>query len=264
VGLSKEQYLLVHQRFFDLKMAPGREFCEILDYAAYVDEDRRFHGSWLRVSSECETGVNELLNWINHFAKTISDVEVWTQVLDEHDDEETRLSINFEIVAPIAFMTLSFPAAIHGKLVFILARALRDLFKIKRPNGKSFDDRDLNLGTLRQISKQVTNHAVNNSLETFLKELTGINGEDFRSATLNYRNRANHQIAPGIEFGERFTFTPLIGDGFEGLEIGVEYPIRLRDLIGSLKHQHEVCCRTYKTFWDVVVKLNNSMRVETE
>lgn len=264
MGLSKEQYLFVHQRFFDLKMEPGREFCEILDYAEYVDEDRGFRGSWLRVSSECESGVNELLNWINHFAKSISDVEVWTQVLDEHDDEGTRLPINFEIIAPIAFMTLSFPAAIHGKLVFTLARALRDLFKIKRPNGKSFDDRDLNLTTLRQISKQVTNQAVNNSLETFLKELTEINGEDFRSATLNYRNRANHQIAPGIEFGERFTFTPLIGDGFEGFEFGVEYPIRLSDLIGSLKRQHDASCRAFRAFWDLVVQLNNLMRVETK
>lgn len=262
MGLTKKQYVELHTHFFELRGAHGRELCEILDYDDYKDiTTGQYAGPYMRVVSDAQAGVNELLNCINHFARTISDIEAWTQVLNEIRDKDERFSTLFEIVSPVAFMTMSFPAAIRDKLVFTSMRAIRDLFNLKKPNGKVIFDHELSQQRLIQLARDVPEPSIKDPLDRFISKLEQIDGAEFRRVTMNYRNRANHQIAPNIEYGERLVFAPLAGKGFEGFSFGVEHAIRLSDLIEPLKRQHSECCVVYKAIWDVVIAINRWTRV---
>ncbi|MBK8467284.1 MAG: hypothetical protein IPL32_15810 [Chloracidobacterium sp.] len=262
MGLTKKQYIELHSHFFELRGEQGRDLCEILDYDEYEDiTTGQFAGPYMRVVSDAQAGVNELLNWINHFARTISDIEAWTQVLNEIRDKDERFSTLFEVVSPVAFMTMSFPAAIRGKLVFTSARAIRDLFNLKKSKGKVIFDHELSEKRLSQLALEVPEPSIKDPLGRFISKLEQIDGDEFRQVTMNYRNRANHQIAPNIEYGERLVFAPLSGKGFEGFSFGVEHAIRLCDLIEPLKQQHSECCLVYKAFWDVVIAINRWTRM---
>lgn len=157
----------------------------------------------------------------------------------------------FEIMSPIIFMTLSFPSAIQGKIVFTSARALRDLFDIKKKNGKPIEDHELTARTFNEIVENVSHARIKGTALDLIEQLTKIDDEEFRQSTGNYRNRANHQITPYIEYGERLSFARLSGDGFEGFSFGIEQALKLAGLVQPIKLQHRACCEVFAKFWSL-------------
>ncbi len=91
-------------------------------------------------------------------------------------------------------------------------------------------------------------------LRCLLRKLAGIDGKSFRQLTLNYRNRANHQITPYLEIGERFAFASMEEDGIEGFTLGVEKAISMSDLVTPLKEQHSQCCEAVKALWQIILR----------
>ena len=151
---------------------------------------------------------------------------------------------------------MSFPAAIRGKIIFVCGKAIRDSFHIRKPNSKPLADHEL---TERAFTDRLVPsekiQGLKDELALLIERLSAIDGDTFRQATLNYRNRANHQTTPYLEIGERFAFAPIAEDGVKGFTFGVEKAITIADLIAPLEVQHNYCRDAVKALWSVILGL---------
>lgn len=261
MGLLDDRYLELHRRFLHHRRFKAIRRCQILDYAVFEDlPDVSYPGPRMRVLTDASSGVNELLNSINHFSVAISDLDAWAKVLNEIDVEEDRFSALFEIITPVAFLTLSFPAAIRGKIVFVVARMIRDTFYLRAHNGEHIGDHELTERRLASVVQKMENGELRVLAERLSEAITEIDGENYRAATNNYRNRANHQITPNLEIGERFAFAPMSGEGIEGFSFGVERSLKLEQLLGPLVEQHESCRHVCHNFLEVLTAFRSHWR----
>ena len=261
MGLSESRYIELQKQFLAVRRSKTNPY-KILDYEIYEDRDESpYSGLRLQAVEEANSGVNELLNWINHFASIVEDFAAWTEVLEASIDEQERFSTLFEIISPISFLALGFPAAIRGKFVFVCARMIRDTFKVKKRDNSFLDDHLLNEKKLNEIVKSVTDPPLSIAIQSFVQTLSEIDGKSFRDTTSNYRNRANHGITPYIEIGERMAFAPMPGKAVEGFTFGVEKAIKLNALIDPLIEQHANCSSSMKAFLPVVVNFRKLWRI---
>lgn len=264
MGLSEARYLELHKQFLAARRSKTELAGKILDYKTYEDqEDSPYSGFQMRTVEDAKTGVNELLNWINHFAAIIENYAAWAEVLEESQDEQERFSTLFEIISPISFLALSFPAAIRGKFVYVCARMIRDTFNVKKGVNNFLDDHLLNEKRLISLVRAIADSTLRSEIESSIQTLTEIDGKSFRETTSNYRNRANHGIAPYIEIGERMAFAPMSGTGFEGFTFGVEKAIRLNTLMEPLVEQHANCTNSMKAFLPVLMSFRERWRTAT-
>ncbi len=261
MGLSEQRYIEVHQRFLEARRCENALWSETLDYRAYNDPGNDpYPGFRMRMVEESKSGVRELLNWINHFGRVIEDYSAWSEVLAPIENEQERLSILFEIVSPVSFLALSFPAAIRGKFVFVCGRMIRDTFRIKGKNGKSIEDHHLNENVLSTLVARIPDPTIRSTVDSFTATLTEIDGKAFRETTNNYRNRANHGITPNIEIGQMMAFGSMSGEGFEGFTFGVERAIKIDTLIQPLVEQHRNCMIASEAFIPVIAKFRENWR----
>lgn len=249
MGLTIKQYIDFHKLFSKRRGTRGSFLCELSDYGQFEFDSKNYQGTFMMVVEDTKTSILEVVNWSNQFAIKIEETKLWAQIVDETPDVGLRLSLMTEIVYPIAFYTLSFPAAIKGKIVFGAERMFRDTFDIRQKNNKEWEDHQLlerNIDLLIPSVKIIGARSEYNKLVQAVRE---IDGEEFRRATDNYRNRANHQITPYLEIGERLVFKKFADNESKGYSFGIEKALKLNELIDPLIGQHQRCRKAIDNFW---------------
>ncbi len=144
MGLSINRFLELQRAYLETRRSTDTPVCQFLEFDDFkLSNEAKYPGSRMRVVEDAKTGIDEILNWTNHFALSIADFRAWSEVLASARDREERFSILVEIISPIAFQTLSFPAAIRGKIVFVCSKAIRDTYNLRNSQANAL--RNINL-----------------------------------------------------------------------------------------------------------------------
>lgn len=249
MGLTTKQYIELHKKFRKRRSSRKSVLCELLDYSQFEFPSNSYQASFLMVVEDTKTSILEVLNWSNQFAITVEVTALWAQIVDEMNDVDLRLSLMTEIVAPIAFYALSFPAAIRGKIVFGVERMFRDTFDIKKKNNKKWEDHQLLESNTDLLIPSVEIIGARSEYNKLVQAVAEIDAEDFRKVTDNYRNRANHQITPCLEIGERLVFQEFADKKSKGYSFGIEKSLKLSDLIDPLIEQQQRCRTATDNLW---------------
>jgi hypothetical protein len=149
----------------------------------------------------------ELLNSINQFSARLNQIVLWEEVLSNYDEDQAR-ELRFEFTSLLLYYCLHQPYEFRSRLIFAATQLCythgidRNLLN---KNDVSKDD-DINYASLNKVAIHWRAGTV------LLEAIRGLNGGKFREGTNNYRNRAQHRVAPGIDHGhtnviER-TFSP--------------------------------------------------------
>ena len=138
----------------------------------------------------------ELLNSINQFSTRLNQIVLWEEVLSNYD-EDRALELRFEFTSLLLYYCLHQPYEFRSRLIFS-ATQLCYTHGIDRnllSKGDVSKDDDINYASLNNVA----NHWRAGSV--LLEATRKLNGKEFRDSTNNYRNRSQHRVPPGVDYG---------------------------------------------------------------
>ena len=195
--LTKEQYLNLHDQFYDDFVTSSLSSELYLQYDNYViASDRSMGPRWLIFHSMAKDLVRELLNTINGCYTSLIKLDSWNSVLDRCE-EDYRNDFIFEIISPFASYNLNYVSI--GKQRMIYASCLlshqTSMFIDPSIQDRGHVEHRININSLNAYSDRY------NYIEPLLRALYQIDNQAFRDITSNYRNLYHHRIPPNFELG---------------------------------------------------------------
>lgn len=155
-----------------------------------------------------EDELRELTNLLNHWHNLLHKWHAWNDVITGYDGNEA-LELRSEFVEAVAYYCLLQPSAIRDTFTFVVTNALhqaricvdKDYHDImdgdpKKPDGQPTHlrrrDKEKRLASVISMWPESTE---------FLSSLRLLNDQEYQRRTSNYRNLANHAIAPHLGVG---------------------------------------------------------------
>ncbi len=256
--LSKEKYLQIHSRFYDLLDKEKPWFEKLLPFDDYLIPSDIVQGpEWMIFHMMAKGHTDELLNGINHFCTRGRRLSVWLQILEEVKEESEKIEVLMEMVESVFRMTMDYPYALRSSLIYVSVLQLRETARLLSFPSKDFEDRDITYKTLEAF-QPLANAQGWNSFDVFLQRLCYINSKSFVKQTQNYRNRFHHQVEPYLEIGLLSSVRRKVEKGKRSYEFGVEHPVKVSGVLPLLASEHEACVEALKIYW---VLLNDQINV---
>lgn len=153
-------------------------------------------------------GLQESISWFNSWLITLADLEAWRIVLRNEYNEQEKWALRHHFVDRLAYFSLLQPSSNRERICVMATnfacRAHAKFFPEKKetPLSNSLKNKGNMLKRSdkeRQLLGLVENWAYGRALVDALQK---IDGESYREATNQYRNKASHYIPPRIEFGD--------------------------------------------------------------
>jgi hypothetical protein len=247
--LSKERYIQIHSRFYDLLDEEKAWFEKLLPFEAYQIPSTSAQGpSWMLFHMMADGHKEELLNGINHFCTRGRRLSIWSELLREIEDDDEKWEVLMEMVEPVFRITMDYPYALRSSLIYVSALLLRETARLLNFSFKDFRDREIAYKTLETF-KPLADSQGWNSFDVFLQKLSAINSKAFVEQTQNYRNRFHHQVEPSLEMGLLSSVRRQIENGKLSYEFGVENPVKLSVVLPLLNSEHDACIEAFQAFW---------------
>lgn len=175
----------------------------------------------------------ELLNAINQLSSRLNQLVLWEEVISKYEDDH-QFELRHEFTALPIYYCLHQPYEFRSRLIFAATQLCYTRgIDCKVLNKTDIQDEDhINYASLDKVAKH---WSAGNSL---LSTIGNLNDKEFRKRTYNYRNRAQHAIPPGVDFGhtnviER-TFPP---DARVAYSFGEAAPLATAELIPLLENE---------------------------
>ena len=247
--LTKEQYLNLHDQFYDAFVASSFSSEGYLQYDHYViGSDRSMGPRWLIFHSMAKDLVRELLNTINGFYTSLIKLDSWNTVLDRCE-EDYRNDFIFEIISPFASYNLNYVSIGKQRIIYASCMLSHQTLMLIDPSIQDSDlvEHTININSLNAYSDRY------NYIVPLLRALNQIDNQAFRDITSNYRNLYHHRIPPNFELGLSGFISRIVnGDGRVSYGLGGRQPLRLGELIPALYEQHQASVSTFQVFWNLV------------
>lgn len=210
--------------------------------------------TWMAYHWILRDHTNAVANEINQLGVCIQRLEAWDEVLRQASDEE-RHELVFEFINPVAFLALNLPAAIRERTIFAATHLCHHANRIHPDWVDNLEaDHNIRMKSLEKWSRQWKPGG------PLVARLQQLDGEEFRAATKNFRNRFHHRNPPRLEIGVTATLTRIDGPpGRTTLGLGVAAPLQLAELIGPLWGQHAACLAAFAEFQYLVLEHLDAM-----
>ena len=186
----------------------------------------------------------ELLNSINQFSARLNQVVLWEEVLSTYDEDQT-FELRFEFTSLLLYYCLHQPYEFRSRLIFA-ATQLCYTHGIDRNilnRGDVAKDDDIDYSSLNKVAVHWVAGAA------LLASIRELNSKEFRENTNNYRNRAQHRVPPGVDYGhtnviER-TFPP---DGRVAYSFGEAAPLATDQLVPLLVRELDLMILAFEAY----------------
>lgn len=153
--------------------------------------------------------LRELTNGLNEWKGALRRWCVWNKVLTGLEPD-SRWGVEWEFVEPFAFMNMFQPSSTRDRFGYIATNAIHQILWALDPKRE-----DRLAGDPKDISKKARIPG-RTERETqligmverwpegllFVTALQALDGDDYETATKDFRNRATHAIAPRFTYGE--------------------------------------------------------------
>lgn len=156
----------------------------------------------LSVSDE----IQETINVMNSWGGRLHQWRAWNVVLEQAQDDNEKWEILEHFIEPLAFYCMHQPSATYDRLALVAENALHQANLRVDP---SLPDRllqdDPRHKTLKRSQRRKQLHDLGarwSRYAEFVDALTGLNGEEYRSRSRNFRNLSSHSFAPRLELGD--------------------------------------------------------------
>lgn len=250
--LNKSDYLEAHSKFYDFLLTEKASCNKYLPYGQHIILSSIADGTlWMVFHEMASDYIRELLNEINHFCSTISDLDTWDMVLKDSSDE-IKYDLLIETVYPIAITSLNFPYLIRNRFIYFTTKLLNETLNHVYKNRQKIitDEKKINFKSLLNFKSLPFKNDLIISLDKLLAELSKINTEQFKDKTYEYRDRFHHRLPPKIEIGLSSMVTRKDNpDGSIAYAFGGQLPLKISDLIPVLLSEHSSCVSAFLAFW---------------
>lgn len=138
----------------------------------------------------------ELLNAINQFSARLHRLVLWEEVISQYEENEAD-ELRFEFTRLIVYYSLHQPYEFRSRLIFSATQLcyIRGIANKTIAPAEVVEDSRIDYVSLERASRNWQ------AREYLLESIRTLNSTEFRSGTNNYRNRTQHRIPPGIDFG---------------------------------------------------------------
>ena len=156
-----------------------------------------------------EGDIRETINQLNSWRRYLNDLDIWRSVLSEYDEEDL-LQITHHFVLQLVHFCMHQPAAIRDLLVQVATNGIHQANLTCRDGYRDQLDQDADArkgrtGFLSRTKAEIQLHRLLNGWTggaTLMAALQKLDNREYRKATLDYRNRASHFIAPRLMAGQ--------------------------------------------------------------
>ena len=247
--LTKEQYLNLHDQFYDAFVTSSFSNEGFLQYNHYeIASDRSMGPRWLIFHSMAKDLVRELLNTINGCYTSLIRLDSWNSILDGCE-EDYRNDFIFEIISPFASYNLNYVSIVKQRMIYascMLSHQTSVLIDPSIQNSGLVEHR-IRISSLNAYSDRY------NYMSPLIRELNQIDNQEFRDITSNYRNLYHHRIPPNFELGLSGFINRIVNEnGRVSYGLGGRPPLRLGKLIPVLHEQHQASVSAFQIFWNLV------------
>jgi hypothetical protein len=172
----------------------------------------------------------ELVNLFNQYAYWLTRAQLWERILLNYSEDEI-LEIRYEFTDLPLDWCLHFPYKFRSRIIFCATQ----LCYVKAIAGKLISkdsvmpDDKINLRVLSAVTKHWTSGAA------LVEALKKVDGEAFRDATDEYRNKAQHRHARRLNFGHTSNIVRSFPEGsVVRYELGNSPPIHANEVLPVL------------------------------
>ncbi|HMB56208.1 MAG TPA: hypothetical protein VKM35_03270 [Arenimonas sp.] len=190
----------------------------------------------------------ELVNTFNKYAYWLTRAQLWERILEDYSEDEA-LEIRYEFTDLQLDWCLHFPYKFKSKIIFCATQ----LCYVKAIAGKLISresvkgDDQITLGVLSEVATHWISGAV------LIKALRDIDGEVFRDATDQYRNKAQHRNARRLDFGHISNIVRSFPKGsVVRYGLGDSPPILTRDVLPALIAEAEKLRFAFNAYRELV------------
>ena len=185
--LFQEAYKKLWQLIAEKRISPPGRF---LPYSFKTESKNLIYG----VQENEYT--RELINTINQFSARLHRLVLWEEVISQYQEPESD-ELKFEFTRLVLYYLLHQPYEFRSRLIFSSTQLcyVRGLVSKSVAHIDVAEESNINFGSLEKVCRNWQTGGY------LLDCVRAVNGNEFRSGTSNYRNRAQHRIPPGIDFG---------------------------------------------------------------
>jgi hypothetical protein len=190
----------------------------------------------------------ELINNINQLASNTHKLAIWESALQEFSEDE-RLDIRHEFTRVILYYCLHQPYEYRQRLIYCSVQLCFEAGILRGTLDKAnlVDDRSIDYSTLEKMAPQW------NAITDLLGAIHRINDKEYVASTRNYRNKNQHQIAPGLEYGYTNRTARMLGkDQKLSYSYGQIEPVTTAQALPLLKEQSSRMIAGFKAYWALV------------
>ncbi len=153
----------------------------------------------LSISNDLKETINQLHCWYGYLV----DWSIWIDVLKNYEDEQ-EWSIRRQYVEHLAFYCMLQPSSTRERFGAIATNAIHQANLLLQKDYKDRLDQDEH-GYLSRKKREIQIKRLGENytgLTSFLQALTHLDNKSFTTSSYNFRDLANHGIAPRFEQGE--------------------------------------------------------------
>lgn len=162
--------------------------------------------------------LREVTNQLNYWQACLRRWHSWNRIAAPME-QQTRWSMEWEWVEPVAFYCMFQPTASLDRFVFAATNAMHQAMLARKPGVKDWllgdpkaPGRKATQPTRRQKREQLVELCKPwNAGTTFIAALDALDDDDHRAGTNDFRNRASHAIAPRFTVGQTNVVTRRLG-----------------------------------------------------
>lgn len=186
----------------------------------------------------------ELLNAINQLSSRLNQLLLWEEVIPKYEDE-WQLELRMEFTALPIYYCLHQPYEFRSRLIFAATQLCytRGIDCKLLTKADVCDQDHINYASLDRVAKHWAAGSV------LMDAIRNLNGREFREQTRNYRNRSQHAVPPGVDYGhtnviER-TFPPAARVAYS---FGEAAPLATVELIPQLKNELQLMINAFAAY----------------
>ncbi len=283
--LEKKLYLKVHEAFIDERYEKWPS--EHIKHASYDCSMLVKNHKWRFTSEDLVADhLRELSNSLNMWGARIVDLQSWSKILPEYD-EDTQWAIRSAMVEIVSAYCLQQPYSLRERFVGSVTQILHQSNLNVHSFYKDELSHDKKNRYLNNREKMAALEKVGegwSAYPSFKEALLCLNDGDFIAAVKDYRNLANHAVAPHLEWGHgisvnrRLEYVDDLIELEDGtLDIKTDFsrkrvvygfggspPLTLEQVISAVVRQHGIAHKTLEKLSELMQEICSHLPVNSE
>ena len=175
----------------------------------------------------------ELVNSHNHFVLWLNRLAAWERIIGGYSEDDAY-SLTFEFVEMPLDYCLHFPYRFKQRITFCATQLcyVAGIHARLLAGGAIDNDQNVQLASLKTVAGHWQ------AGPPLVEAIERLDGEGFRRATGNYRNKAQHRFPPRLAFGEvTYVERSFPAGHIVSYSMNVAHPIRVGDVLPALAEE---------------------------